>query len=160
MNSLMRPVLVAGFAVVLTVCVFGLRLTCSPVGISALVSNLQRDEELEQKRRATYRRMEARRQLAREWIDGRLTLAEVLEQFQELDVELPDFIVAGPKVPWGGSNQERRYHLLRKLVEWILRDRPAELSEVLRRLEKDYQQLQASRPTPSTTATEQTERSR
>lgn len=153
MNTLMRPVLVAGFASVLAVCVFGLRFACSPVDVSAF----QRNEELNQSLRATFRRMEARRQVVRELIDRRCTLAEAMEQFQELDEALPDFLVATPEVPTGGSNQERRYRLLREEVETILHNRPAELSEVLRRLEKEYQQLPSDRPPPSTAAKERTE---
>jgi hypothetical protein len=156
MNSSMRSVLLVAVASVLALCLFGLHFACSPVDLSAI----HHREELDQALGTTFRRMETRRQVVRELIDRRCTLAEAIAQYEELDEELPDFIVAGQKEPSGGSNKERRYRLILAEVEEILHDQPEELSEVIRRLEKEYQQLPADIPTPSTVPTERIEPSR
>lgn len=148
MNSLIRPVLVAGLASVLAVCFFGLPFVCSPVDVSAF----QRGEEQEQLRRATNRRLEARHYMVRAVIERRCTLEEAIAQLQELDHEWPDYSASRSKVPV--SREEWSYRFLRAEVEEALQDRPEELAAVLRRLEEDYRQLQAGRRTPGTAATE------
>ena len=154
MNTLIRPLLVAGFASLLEVCLFGLRFPCSPVNVSAF----QRSEELEQLRQATLRRMEARRDVVRAVIARCCTLEEAIEQLQELDHEWPDYSASRSKVPVSG--EEWSYGFLRAEVEEALHGRPEEAAAVLRRLEKDYQQLQAGMPTLSTAARERTKGNR
>jgi flagellar biosynthesis/type III secretory pathway M-ring protein FliF/YscJ len=156
MNSSMRPVLLVAVASVLALCLFGLHFTCSPVDLSVI----RRNEELTQLQLAAFHRQEDRQQVVRELIDRRCTLAEALAQYEELDKGLPDFIVAGPEEPSGGNNKERRYRLILEKVEEMLHDRPEELAKVVRRLEKEYQQLPADIPTPSAVPTERIEPSR
>jgi len=82
--------------------------------------------------------------------------------FQELDREWPDSL---PKLSeiralkWP-SEVEGHYQYIIAIVEELLRGRPEEAAAVLRRLDKDYQQLQTSTQTPSTAPREQTERHR
>ncbi|HEY7154534.1 MAG TPA: hypothetical protein VH575_11290 [Gemmataceae bacterium] len=65
--------------------VFSLRFACNPADWSAII---QRREELDQLREASLRRIEVKLRVVREVIDGRLTLAEAIEEFRELDQEL------------------------------------------------------------------------
>jgi hypothetical protein len=50
-------------------------------------------------------------------------------------------------------DEERHYRVIGTYAEGILKGQPEELAAVLQRLEKEYQQLQAGRQTPSTAAT-------
>jgi len=144
MNAQFRTAVVAFVVGLLTLGVFGLRLAWSP---SDLQRESRRVEELQRLRRAMDRRTEARQQAAQEWIAQRCTLAETMQRFQELDGEWPDYITLRRK--WWPSDDERHYRVLLAHVGGALEGRPEELAGVLRRLEKDYQQLQASRRMPS-----------
>ena len=138
MNPLIWTAIVAVVLGLLVVCVFSLRFACSPADLSAI----HRNEELEQLRAATLRRVDARQRVVREVIDRRRTLAEAIERFQELDREWPDYSEVLPA--WAESSHEERYRCLLNMVKASLRDRPEELSALLRRLEHEYQQRRAS----------------
>jgi hypothetical protein len=144
-NTLIRPVLVIGFASVLAVCLLGLRFTCSPVDLSPFYQG----QQLEQLRRATIGRVEARRQVVRELIGQRCTLVDALEQLEQLDGDWPDYRDKAPEDPRAESVEERNYRFIRWEVEEALHERPEELSAVLRRLEKEYQELPSDRPVPA-----------
>src|SRR5262249_47631748 len=108
----------------------------------------------------------SKEQVVRDVIAQRCSLKEALARFQELDRELDRVQPASfPKVSeiraqkWP-SELEGRYQSIITRVEDLLRGRPEEAAAVLRRLDKDYQQLQAGTQTPSTAPTERTERSR
>jgi hypothetical protein len=94
-------------------------------------------------------------------IAQRCSLSEALTRSQELEREWPGY-TARQSMSHGREwpNPERRYRCITLRVEVILKDRPEEAAAVLRRLEKEYQQLQAGKHTPSTAPTERTERSR
>ncbi|HEY7308918.1 MAG TPA: hypothetical protein VH643_06065 [Gemmataceae bacterium] len=156
MNSQLRPAIVAVALGLLAVCVFGLRLACTPADLSAL----HRNEELEQLREATFHRVGARQRMVRELIDRRRSLAQALERFEELDRDWPDFSPQAAEERAGRSEDEWAYQHILVIVRESLRDRPEEAAAVLRRLEKDYRQLQADGQTPSTGAMERTEQSR
>jgi hypothetical protein len=55
---------------------------------------------------------------------------------------------------------ERHYQYITTRVKRLLDDRPEEAAAVLRRVEKDYQQLQTNTQTPSTAPRERPERHR
>ena len=138
MNSLIRPALVVGLAGVLGLVVLGLDLGCSPVNLWDVQ---QEREELRQLERATFDREEARQQIVREWIARRCTLTDVLTQFQGLDREWPDY-TTGMAEKWYGKGWQ--YQQILSTVQIILQGRPEELAAALRRLEKEYQQLQVA----------------
>ena len=119
---------------------------------------IQRGEELERLDEATLRRIEARQRVVDEVIDGRRSLAEAIERFQELDRECPDYSKVIPA--WAESSHERRYRCLLAMVKGSLRDRPEELSALLRRLEHEYQQRPAGELAPPAAMTKRTEQSR
>jgi hypothetical protein len=85
-----------------------------------------------------------------------------MQRLQEGDRELeqiwPAFYTIKQK-EWA-SEEDRYYHLIHEYAEEILRERPEELAAALRRLQRDYQQLQANRQRPSTAATDSRERNR
>jgi hypothetical protein len=153
MNPLIRTATIAIVVSVLAVCVVSLRFACPPVDLSAI----RRNEELEQLREATFRRLEARRRVVREVIDRRCTLAEAVERFEELDQEWPDYREVDPRIRALGSREEWSYRRILVIVEEILHDRPEEASAVLRRLEKEYQHQRVGEPLPSPTTPVQLE---
>jgi hypothetical protein len=155
MNTIIRVWTIGAVAGVFVVCVFGLPFACSP---EDSLESSRRKQQLDELHRAVEYRREAREQVVLELIAQRRTLVEAIQEFQELDHEWPDFSAAPPQKPAEGA-QERKYQHIRELVEALLHDRPEELAKVLRRLEQDYQQLHAGRPTPPP-ATERTEGSR
>jgi septal ring factor EnvC (AmiA/AmiB activator) len=139
MNALLRTAVVALAVGLLTLGVFGLRFAWSP---SDILREIRRGEEIQGLRRITDRRTEARQKAVQEYIAQRRTLAETMQRFQESDHEWPYY----DAVLWKcSSDDEKHYRQLIGHVEGALEGRPEELAAVLRRLEKDYQQLQASR---------------
>ena len=118
---------------------------------------IQRDEELDQLQEATFRRIEARQRVVDEVIDGRRTLAEAIEWFQELDREWPDYSEVIPA--WAESRHEVRHRCILAMVLRVLRDRPEELSALLRRLEHEDPQRPAGELAPPAAMTTRTEQS-
>lgn len=104
-----------------------------------------RGQALERLEQAIKRREEARSQAVQDLLSQRRTLAETLKHFQELNRQWPDLSamarVAGVKEP----DEEIAFQLILRHVELALSGRSEELAVVLRRLEKDYQQLQNGR---------------
>jgi hypothetical protein len=167
MNALLRLAVVVAVVFPLTVLgCFGLRLACNPEELRRLRQEVRHAEELQLAQQAALRRFEARIQVVREVIAQRCSLREALARFRELDGELdrvwPDSL---PKLSeirarqWP-SEAEGYYQYILTIVKSLLDDRPEEAAAVLRRLEKDYQQLQTNTQTPSTAPMERTERHR
>jgi len=144
MNALLRTVVVVLVVGLLTLGVFGLRLAYFPGQFPESHDN----EQFQRLRQATDRRMEARQQAVQEYIARRCTLEETMRRFQELDHEWPDYVT--PNRKWWPPDEERHHRILIAGVEGILQGQPEELAATLHRLEKDRQQLQAGRRTPST----------
>jgi hypothetical protein len=165
MNALIRLAVAVAIVLPLAVlCCFGFRFACHPVG--TLLHEASLSEELQQARPAIVRRGESKEQVVRDVIARRCSLKEALAHLQELDDELDDILPASflrsseiraRKWP---SDVEGHYQYIILAVKALLRGQPEEASAVLRRLEKDYQQLQAAKQTPSTAPTERTERHR
>lgn len=154
MNILLRPAAAALALAGLSVCVFGLRWACDPAGLVGLREVMRvvgRNEDLRRLERATLDRSKARRQVAQEVLARRCSLGEALARFVELEREWPDYATPLTEVmrrAWA-SEEERQYRLLTNVVEELLAERPEEAAAALRRLEEDYRQLGAGRPSPS-----------
>jgi hypothetical protein len=156
MTAMIRPVLVASFVGLLAAGLFALRFACSPADFR----ELRRSEELEQRQRATARRIEARQQVVQELIAQRRTLAEAIAHFQEVDRDWPDYTAELPqRFGWEWVGEEKAYRYILSTVQDLLHDRPEESAAVIGRLDKEYQQLQAGKRAPSVT-TERIEPSR
>lgn len=153
MNNLMRTgvcILVPGL---LTAGVFTLSFACSP---GDWLEIIRRSEELDRVERATLRCEEAKWHLAQAYIAQRCTLAQAMQRWQQLEQELgKEWPVYSDilRHPLQMSDEERHYRGILADVEAVLRGQPEKLAAVLRRLDKDYQQLQAGRAVPSTTGT-------
>jgi hypothetical protein len=162
MNALLRTTAVALVVALLTLGVFGPRFACSPGDYQTLLQEIRRHEELQELEQTTSRREEAIRQATHDYIAQRCTLAETMQRVRELerevDQEWPYLSSARKMSPL--SDEERHYGVIISYVQTILYGRSGELATVLRRLEKDYQQLQTGRQAPSPAATERTEQSR
>ncbi|HEY7425244.1 MAG TPA: hypothetical protein VH682_13515 [Gemmataceae bacterium] len=165
MNALIRLAVVV--AVVLPLAVlgcFGFRFACHPVG--RLLQEVRYGEVLDKTHQAVLRRLKSKEQVVCDVIAQRCSLQEALARFQELDREFdPDWPASFPKLSeirarkWT-SEVERHYQYITTGAKSLLDGRPEETAAVLRRLEKDYQQLQTSTQTRSTGAMERTEQSR
>jgi hypothetical protein len=121
---------------------------------SSMAEELARRERLKQLEDASFRRTQAKRQVAAEVIAGRRRLAEAIEQFGTLDrqwpelstwIKKPEELLMSPD-EWGGREVLR-------FVQLVLADRPDEAATVAGRLEKELQQLLADqkkrRPAPA-----------
>src|SRR5262245_56940484 len=166
MNALIRLTVVVAVVLPLAVlCCFGFRFACRPVG--TLLHEASRSEALQQAEQQAeqpaLRRVESKYQVVRDVIAQRCSLREALARFQEVDDELdrewPDSL---PKLSeirarqWS-SDVERHYQYITRIVKDLLRNRPEEAAAVLRRMEKDYQQLQTNTQTTSTAPMVRTE---
>jgi hypothetical protein len=136
-------VMLGCFMGLLAVGVFSLRFACTPMDFREDI----RSAELAQMRRASEARIEAREQVVRELIDQRYTLAEAIEQFLELDRQWPELI---SKAQADRSQEERIYDHISLRVQDVLHDHPEQASNVLRRLEQEFEKLRSERQTPST----------
>jgi Flp pilus assembly protein TadB len=141
MNALIRTTVVALVVGLLTLSVFALRMLYPPNE----AQEDRRGEELQRLQRATLHRQEARRQAVQEWIARHRSLAETMERFQELDHDWPDYSEARLREKLPESDVERHYRLILSYMRAELQGRSEELAAVLRRLENEYQQLQAGR---------------
>jgi hypothetical protein len=165
MSALIRLAVVVALALPLALfCLFGFRFACNPVGM--FLQEVHRGEALDQLRQTVFPLVLSKEQVVREVIAQQCGLKEAVARLQELDCELerkqPDFSatlseIRARKRP---SDVERHYQYITTMVKDLLRDRPEEAAAVLRRLEKDYQQLQTNTQTPSTAPMERTERHR
>jgi hypothetical protein len=153
MNAQIRLAVVVALALPLALfCLFGLRFACNPVGWC--LQEAHRGKALDQTGQAVFPLVQSKEQVVRELIAQQCGLQEAMARLQELDCELdreqPDFAAKLSVVrarQWS-SDAERHYHYITTIVKDLLRDRPEEAATVLRRLEKDYQQLQADTQTP------------
>jgi heme/copper-type cytochrome/quinol oxidase subunit 1 len=159
MNHWMHTAVCALVLGLLALGCFALRYTYSPGDLQDMIRRSEENERLEQ---VTLRRQQAERQAAQAYIAQRCTLAQTMQRWQQLEQQL------GQEWPLfrdvleqhAMSDEQRYYGGIRAHVEAILRGQPAELAGVLRRLEKEYQQLRADRKMPSTLPTKRTEPSR
>jgi hypothetical protein len=112
----------------------------------SLAEQLARNEQLKQLHEASFRRLEAKWQIAKEVIAGRCSLAEALEQFRDLDLQWPDIRTGftKPEDLWM-SEDEWDGRAVIEQVRQVLGDRPAEAAAVAGRLEKELQQLLVER---------------
>jgi hypothetical protein len=154
MNALLRPAVVVVLVAPLPVCLFGLRIACGLADLGELVREARHSEELEWRQRATFRRLEAKRQVVQEVIAGQCSLSEALAWFRELEGECPEYAavvakVCGPQ----GPDAERQYRNITALVRDLLGERPVEAATALRRLEEDYRRPRAGRQAPATAPT-------
>jgi hypothetical protein len=161
MSALIRPALVVTVVLPLAVLAcFGLRFVCDPEDFRRLLQEVRRGEELQQALQTLLRREEAKEHIAQEVIAQRCSLREALARFQEADREYAENTTVPSNVherEW--CDPKKHYRYITRIIQRLLRDRPEEAA-VLRRLEKDYQQLRAGRQMPSTISTERTERNR
>jgi hypothetical protein len=111
-----------------------------------MVEEIERKEKLDQKEEALRRQRQAKRTVAEEVIARRRSLAEAIEQFQALDREWPEFLIA-PRGPadLGISEDEWSGRDVLYFVGLVLADRPEEAIAVAGRLEKELQQFLADR---------------
>ena len=125
----------------------------------SLAETLARSEELRQLREASYRRLGAKWQIAREVITGRRSLAEAMGLFRELDRQWPDLRsrIRKPEDLWMTENEWDGRAVIDQ-VRQVLADHPDEAAAVADRLEKELQQLLADRkkvpPAPAEARTE------
>ena len=113
-----------------------------------LTEELARAERLNQLREASFRRVEAKRQVVKEVIAGRRGLTEAIERFRDLDRQWPDIRtgIKKPELQWM-SEDEYDGRTVIDQVRQVLADRPDEAATVADRLEKELQQLLAERKT-------------
>ena len=167
MNALIRLAVAVAVVFPLTVLgCFGLRFACNPEDLRSLLREVRHAEELQQAQQVTLRRGESKEQVVRDVIAQRCSLSEALARLQESDAEFdrecPASFAKLSEIrarKWP-SEVEGHYQFIIAIVESRLDNRPEEAAAVLRRLEKDYQQLQTSTQTPSTAPMERTEPSR
>jgi hypothetical protein len=151
MNALLRPAVVVMIVAPLAVCLLGLRFTCALADLGELMREARHAEELEWMQRATFRRMESKRQVVQEVIAGRCSLSEALAWFRGLERECPEYAaVVSKRCGPQGPDAERLYRNITALVRDLLGDRPAAAAAVLRRLEEDYRRLRAGRQATAT----------
>ena len=144
MNALLRPVVVALALASLAACLLGLRFAYGLAGLGELMREIRHAEELEWMQRATFRRMESKRQVVQEVIARRCSLSESLAWFRGLERECPEYAaVVSKRCGPQGPDAERHYRNITALVQDLLGERPEEAATVLRRLEEDYRLLRA-----------------
>jgi hypothetical protein len=114
---------------------------------SVLSEQLQREEELFQAKATFERYKRAKLQVAEEVIAGRLSLAEALEAFRELEGQrLPNITKQDLLRGWKMTEDDWLGQLgVLYYVEQVLADRPKEAAAVITRLNKELQELLASR---------------
>jgi hypothetical protein len=129
--------------------VYGIRHACSP---RKTLTIIRRAEELERLHQAALRRLEGKFQATQEWLQQRCTWEETMQRMRELDEVL--------EADWSGytrtigeitplSGEQKHHQGILQYVKTVLRERPEELAEVLRRLEKDSQRLPSGSPIPA-----------
>jgi hypothetical protein len=112
----------------------------------SMAETLARHEQLRQLHEASFRRIEAKWQIAQEVIAGRSSLAEAIERFRELDRQWPD-IRSGAEMHellWMSEGEWDGRAVIEQ-VRQVLADRPDQAAAVADRLEKELQQLLAER---------------
>jgi hypothetical protein len=117
-----------------------------PIRRDSMAETLARSELLKQLHEASYRRLGAKWQIAKEVIAGQRSLAEAMEQFRALDRQWPDLRSESkrPEDLWM-SEDEWDGRAVIDQVRQVLADRPAEADAAAGRLEQELQQLLAGR---------------
>jgi hypothetical protein len=117
-----------------------------PGRTDSLAEQLARQEQLSQLHEASFRRLEAKWQIAQEVIARRRSLVEAIEQFRDLDRQWPD-IRAGAEMhrfAWM-SEDEWDGRAVIEQVRQVLAGRPDEAAAAAGRLEKELRELLAER---------------
>jgi hypothetical protein len=126
----------------LALCLVTLRDACSQ---RDWLREIRRQEEIQRLQQVTQRHQEGQYQAVQEWMTQHCTLAETMQRLQELEEERDRDWPGYTSTVWEHaqlSDQERHYQFILLSVKEALSGRPEELTVVLRRLEKDSQQLQ------------------
>jgi hypothetical protein len=111
-----------------------------------LSEQLQRVEQLRQGEEAIQRYKQVKLQVAEEVSAGHLSLAEALEAFRELEGQrLANLTKQHVLKEWKMSEDEWLGQGVLDYVQQVLADRPDEAAAVITRLEKELQELLASR---------------
>jgi hypothetical protein len=110
----------------------------------SVAEEIGRGEQLDQRKEAIRRRMEAKRQVAGEVLAGR-SLAEAIAQFRALDRQWPECRPWPAPEEQGMSKDEWDGRAVLEYVQLVLADHPDEAAAVAGRLEKELQQLLADR---------------
>jgi hypothetical protein len=146
MNAVLRQALVVLVVIPFAVSLLGLRIGCNSTDLRKIIQAARLNEKLEQSRGPTFHRIDARVETVRELIAHRCSLSQALAHFGELDGEHPDNLMELSRKRSGcGSDTERNYQYIVELAKDLLEDHAEEATAVLRRLEKEYQQLGAGR---------------
>jgi hypothetical protein len=106
-----------------------------------LVQEALRGEDLESKRLAAHRCASAKRQIVRDVIGRRLSLARAIAELRELNRDWPD---DPSPIRWAGHRLTEDERLGRDIIEAVpaaLDDRPGEARGVVRRLERELEAL-------------------
>jgi len=112
----------------------------------SMAETLTRSEQLKRLHEASFRRVEARWQIAKEVITRQRSLAEAMEQFRELDRQWPDLRsrIKKPEDLWMTEDEWDGRAVIEQ-VRQVLANRSDEAAAVARRLKKELQQLLADR---------------
>ncbi len=130
-----------------------------PMRRDSMAEDLVRREHLKQLHEASFRRIEAKWQVAKEVIAGRVNLAEAIEQFRDLDRQWPDLrsVTKRPEDLWMTEDEWDGWAVIQQ-VRQVLADRPDEAGVIVARLEKELQQFLTDRkkrgPVPADPRTE------
>lgn len=156
MNAPIRSALVVAVAFLLAVCLFGLRFACDSSELRKLIQEDRRREQLQQIQREQSRYYESRERIVNELIAQRCSPSEALARWEKLDFEYlqrverecPGYDI-GTSLTYqlARSDADYFFRTITKQAAELLSDRPEEAASLLRRLEKEYQQLRASRQT-------------
>ena len=169
MNTSIRPAIIVTVALLLALGALALCFTSNPTDMRILIQESRRREQLNQYQQAIIRRAVSKQHVAQEVIAQQCSLSEGIARLQEMDREW----IEEMDREWPDStaqlsewyrqlmaDPEMYYWYITNTVQGILRDRPNEAAVALRRLKKDYQQLQAGRQVPSTVPVKRIEQSR
>jgi hypothetical protein len=137
MSAMLRSGIVGFFVGFLAFGLYGLCMAFTPMDIR----EADRSAELEQMRRATFGRIEARNQVVHELIAERCTLPEAIAEYLQLDRHWPDYPTEIAKERADRSQEENAYRYIRVKVQVVLRDHPDQAALVLRRLEQEHEKL-------------------
>jgi hypothetical protein len=127
----------------------------------SLAVELARTERLKQLRDASYRRREAKCQIATEVIARQRSLSEAIEQFRDLDRQWPDLRsqIEKHEFLWTSEDEWDGKAVLHE-VHQLLAKRPDEKAEIVGRLEQELHQLLTNRKPRPTSIDPPTEQSR
>jgi hypothetical protein len=107
-----------------------------------MAETLTRNEQLKRLHEASFRRLGAKWQIAKEVIAGKRSMVEAMEQFRELDRQWPDLRsrIKKPEDLWMSEDEWDGWAVIDQ-VRQVLADRPDEAAVVTGRLEKELREL-------------------